>query len=248
MSARNKIPSENGNYYKRHWLELRDGGSDEWLYICQDAGDAEHISGWRFFFIELIDMPAACGSDAQNRWACQVDIVDLLEASAETMADALRSCGIDNTCELPNQTTLQGRLELAEMMRDYGAKSPMWCESGGKIKFDAHGNPDDGSYDENCPAFRRLRKEAREFVEQNLFDHESCEHILDTKIVNKIGQTAREFAQGTAGLWSSLRRIKAQGDEATPEQKLILGMYAKCEHTLGAGPIPEDIRKGDDGA
>jgi len=130
---------------------------------------------------------------------------------------------------------------LAQMLWEHGAKAPAWQGEGGKVKRDKHGNMDD-YYNENCPEFRRLRKEAVEFCEETLFDESKRNDLLMNKIVNKLGQSAREYANGTDGLWESLRRVKELGDDATPEQKLMLKVYANSKTTLGAGPVPEDLQ------
>ncbi len=226
MKHRIETGSERSRYYAKKWLELYDGGSDQWLYVAK--------SGLTYVFIEIIDLVAYCGRDADSQWCASVATVDLMNASPETLYSALRSCGIDD--DPPDMSTENGRLAMAEMLFSYGAKSPMWDDCGGKPI------PEGESASEHSKAFRSLRFAARHEAEQMLCD-ETREHALDTKIVNKIGQTAREYASGTGGLWDALRRIKDSGDNATPGQKLVLGMYSKCEHTLGAGPIPADLRK-----
>jgi len=236
MGARNKIPTEHGDYYHRHWLVVRDGGSDQWLYVCKD-GVVEEGKGCSFFFIDINDMPSCCGRDATYRWDVSVSVVDILGADKETIQSSMRYVGFEGELDMKLE---QDRLQLAEMLFEHGAKSPVWNDGGGKITFDDYGNANE-PYDENCPEFRRLRKEAREFCEETLFDEASRNHLLDTKIVNGIGQTAREFAGGTQSLWETLRRIKTQGEDATPEQRLVLKMYGKAGQTLGAGPVPADL-------
>lgn len=193
--------------YCRHWTVLRDGCSD-WLY-ARDAGRGV------FIFIEVIDLPAHCGSDAGDiQWVASVDSVDLSSASQDTIAGALDFCGYDGTWELTP-------IVLAEMMHSYGAKSPLWDESASN-------------------GFASLRKRARLFAD-SMLDNETRNEVLDTRIVNQLGQTAREFAGGTDSLWETLRRIKDNPD-ATQKQKLVLKMYQNVSRTLGAGPVPEDIR------
>lgn len=104
------------------------------------------------------------------------------------------------------------------------------CEGYGQIDEDS---------DEDGTAFQSLKRDA--FAEtEPLLEAEHRNHLLDTKIVNALGQTAREFAS-TDGLWETLRRIKADPDSATTEQRLMLKMYRGSGQTLGAGPVPSDI-------
>jgi len=220
-----------GTYYAKRWLTLFDGGSDQWLYVACD--------GLAYVFIDINDLPANCGRDATSRWAASVSVVDLLSVSPETMASAMEGCGCEDELDFK---VAEDRLRLAEMLHSVGSKSPMWNQDGGKVTFDNYGNCEQ-DYDENCPAFRRLRKEAREYAEAELLQgDEQRNELLDNKVVNAIGMTAREYGNGGQGLWEGLRRIKAQGDAATPQQQLVLGMYQKAENTLAAGPVPEDLR------
>lgn len=222
------------SYYAKDWLVLRDGGSDQWLYVCRLRPDY----GLAYLFINIIDLPAYCGRDADARWAVSVSEVNLLDVSPETIVSALQSCGCDEALDFRSPLD---RLRIAEMLFDHGSKAPLWDQSGGKVTFDNYGNRNE-DYDENCPAFRRLRKEAREYAETLLDDDVQRNQQLN-RVVNAIGQTAREYANGGTGLWKSLRRIKEQGDAASPQQQLVLGMYQKAETTLGLGPIPEDLKE-----
>ena len=229
-----KIPTEHqARYYRKIWLELFDGGSDQWLWVVRD--------GLTYIFLEVIDLPAYCGRDATSRWCASVDTVDLATASPDTIATALQCCGYQEELDFRKEGD---RLAIAEMLWSYGAKSPMWSDDAGKVTFDSYGNCEQ-DYGDGDPAFRSLRKRAREAAEE-LFDEDTREHQLDTKIVNAIGQTAREFANATDGLWTALRRIK-DDPQATSEQKLVLGMYQKAKTTLGAGPVPSDLQSEDHG-
>lgn len=219
-----KIPTDHGRYYKGIWLEIYDGGSDQWLWVCRDS--------LAYIFIEVVDWVAACGKDAEFWFNASVSVVDLLTISPKTVAGAMVSCGCSD--ELDFKVELD-RLRMAEMCFSVGAKAPLWDDYGGVGK-DRFANPD-----ERHPAFRTLRANARRFAEQELFDDEKRNHLLDTKVVNKIGNTAREYMSGIEGTWDALRRIKEAGDSATPEQQLVLKMYQGAGQTLGAGPVPADI-------
>lgn len=221
-----KIPTEKGRYYKDIWLELYDGGSDTWLWVCRDS--------LAYIFIEVVDWVAAAGKDAGFWFNATVSVVDLLSIPLDAVGQAMQSCGC--TDDLDFKVELD-RLRIAEMCHSVGTKAPLWDDYGGVVK-DIYDNPGEGH-----PAFRTLRANARRFAEQELFNDEKRNLLLDTKIVNKIGETARETMQGVEGMWAAMRRIKEAGANATPEQQIVLKMYQGAEHTLGAGPVPEDIRR-----
>lgn len=212
-------------FYARKWQVLEDGGSDRWLYVCRDGGS--------YVFIEILDLVGYMGRDATAQWCAEVSVVDLANATSEALTEAARSCCSDDRDEWPGFESWNDRLAWACILRDYGHKSPMWSGEAGKPRRDACEDK----------AFRSLRAAARREAEA-LLDGDTRELALDTKIVNAIGQTAREYASGTDGLWTALRRIK-DDPNATPAQRLVVGMYGACETTLGAGPIPADLRKGD---
>lgn len=219
-----KIPRERGRYYKDVWLELADGGSDEWLYVCR--------YGLTYIFISITDVVGTCGREAPYLLDATVSVVDILTASEEAIRWALSYVGYDKDLDLKDETD---RLCLAEALHAAGTKGVLWSGSAGKVNkaFD----PPQGTH----PAFRKIRSDARKFAE-TLFDCELRESLLDSTVVNKIGETAHESMQGTEGMWHALRRLR-DSDEATPEQKLVLGLYARATHTLGAGPVPEDLRE-----
>jgi len=224
MENRIKTGSQYDRYFARKWLVLYDGGSDQWLYVAKSG------SGSTYVFLEIIDLVAYCGRDATDQWCAEVASVDIDTMPLEQIQGALSYCGVED--DPPDLRTESGCVALAEMLFSYGAKSPLWG--------DCSGNPREHA-SEDSKDFRSLRAEARRQAEAML-DDSNRDHVLDTKIVNGIGQTSREYSQGTAALWDTLRKIRDKGDDATPEQKLVLKMYGKCNTTLGAGPVPSDLR------
>lgn len=217
--------SRNRNTYARHWTVLADGGSGTYLYAREAASGV-------YLFIEIIDLPDCMGRDATVRWCAQVDVVDVFATSPDTLASAVRSCG-DWIYEIEGGPT---PLMLAEVLHSYGAKSPMWSGEAGVVnERNFYDSPD-----ERHRPFRDIRAEARREAEA-LLDADYRDEVLDTKIVNAIGQTAREFANGTAGLWDALRRIAADPN-ASEGNKLMLKMYANCGVTLGGDVVPDDLR------
>ena len=216
--------SRNRNTFAHHWTVLADGGSGTYLY-------AREASPGIFLFIEIMDLPDMMGRDATVRWSAQVDVVDLNAATPRMISDAVNSCGGDWFDE--GETT---PFMLAEVLHSYGTKSPVWSGDAGRLnEHNFHDSPGEGHR-----PFRDLRAVARREAEA-LLDADYRDNLLDTKIVNKLGQTAREYAGGTEGLWDSLRRIAAN-PEATPEQALMLKMYGKAGQTLGGDIVPADLR------
>lgn len=210
-------------YYAKKWRVLEDGGSGTWLWVCR--------AGTSYVFIEIMDLVDAMGHEATSQWCGQVSIVDVAGASSQTLIDAARCCSGDDRSEWPGFDSEADRLHWACMLRDYGAKAPMWTGEAGKPREYAS---------ETSKDFRALRAEARREAEA-LLDDAHREAMLDSRVVNAIGQTAREYASGTEGLWTALRRIK-ENPEATPAQRLFVSIHGKCGDTLGAGPIPSDLR------
>jgi hypothetical protein len=213
-------------FYARTWMTLRDGGDGTYLYVKSPAPLV-------YVFIEIIDLVDACGRDATARWCASVDVVDLNSISPETQASALHSCGWEGIEDIEDPADRMRA--LAEVCHSHGAKSPMWSGDAGVVN---ERNRHDSPGEEHRP-FRDIRAEARREAEL-LCREDYREEQLDTRIVNRIGQTAREYANGTEGMWAALRRIQADPN-ASKEQRIVLRMYGKAGQTLGAGPVPADL-------
>ena len=218
-----RINTTNGRYYRKWWLEVYDGGSGQWLYACCDA--------LAYIFVEVLDLEDYMGKEATVKWNVETSVVDISMIPLEELGAALRSFGIDPESIKPE--TPEGRLEIAIAAHGHGLKGRMWSKDGGAVGKDLT---------EGSPSFRSLRKEACEYAENNLLEETRRNHLLDHTIVNAMGQTAGGYMKGVVDLWDNLRRIKELGDEATPEQRLVLKMYQGADQTLGAGPIPKDIK------
>jgi hypothetical protein len=144
------------------------------------------------------------------------------------MAEVVQS--IFDSTEVPNLLT--DPLAWVWACHRYGARGLLWYGSGGKPRFDGSSCED--------KAFRTLRAEARRQAEPLRRSYDLCQSELDTRIVNAIGESAREYMQGD--LWKALRRIRDAGEQATDAQKVVLGMYGAATHTLAGEPIPADLR------
>lgn len=216
----------------KNWTVLEDGGSGRWMY-------ARSVGAGAYVFLAIDDMVDCCGRDADYYFHATVSVVDVVNTDTETVASALRSCGAESWMD--DIEPARRPLCIAQCMHDYGARAPMWDE--GSPAIDKEKKPDWKWQvpSDRSPQFLRLRAAARRWAEENLLADESREKLLDSTIVNPLGQTARQYAQGTAGLWDRLRAIREAGDDATPEQRLSLRMYQKAGQTLGAGPVPSDI-------
>ena len=218
--------SRNRNTFA-HWNVLADGGSGTYLYAREAAPGV-------FIFIEIMDLPSMMGREATVRWSASVSVVDLNAVKGKTLTSAVRSCGGDFLYKVEGGPT---PLMLAEILHSYGAKSPMWSGEAGKVnERNYYDRPGEGHR-----PFRDLRAVARRKAEA-LLDADTRDNLLDTRIVNKLGQTAREYAGGPGAMWGTLRRIAAN-PEATPEQALMLTLYAGARRTLGGDVVPADLRK-----
>lgn len=218
--------SRNRNTFAHHWTVLADGGSGTYLY-------AREASPGVFIFIEIMDLPDMMGREAKVRWNATVDVVDVAGAAPETLSRAMKSCGYWLYKVEGGPTPLM----WAEVLHSYGAKSPMWSGDAGRVnKHNYYDRPGE----EHRP-FRDIRAAARREAEA-LLDSDYRDNLLDTRIVNKLGQTAREYAGGPGAMWGTLRRIAAN-PEATPEQALMLTLYAGARRTLGGDVVPADLRK-----
>ena len=210
-------------YYKGQWEVWDDGGSGTWLY-------AKKVDSMTWIFIEIDDMVDSCGRDATELFYAAVKVVDLAQIPTDTMAKASQCCGHDGAVSLE---------EMAYSCQAYGAYAPMYSESSGAVTEENRW----GNAAEAHPAFRSLRKRAREAAEE-LFDDEVREAALNDRVVNKLGSTARQFMHGD--LWGRLREIRDDPD-ATEDQKLMLKMYANAGITLGGEPVPKDLKEMGDG-
>lgn len=237
--SKHRIKIPHAKYYNKIWLTLYDGGSGQWLYVCQD-GPLEEGRSFTFIYISIYDMVECCGRDATMWWDAEVGVIDLFE-SAEEVPSALRTSGMEMEEERFDLLTERDRLRIAEALFSHGAKAVLWNGSAREVTEKNRW----AAYSETDPKFRTLRAEAREFAE-SLFDEVRRNELLSTTVVNRLGQTAREYMSGIKGLWDKLREIKRLGDKATSEQQLILRMYQSSDETLGAGPIPKDLKQHDE--
>lgn len=214
-----------------------------------------------YLFIEIIDMVDACGKDMleQLDLSGKVYLVEPGRYGARDLNSAFQSCGWDGIKDMveefvdsgddvedddetssetqPNRGAIPDiGLLYADFLRSYGHKSPLHSASGGRIVTEK--NLHDGVDERGVRALlRELLVEANQYIADNT----ALQATLDTKVVNKTGQTSREFAGGIDSTWDTLRRIQDMGDEATPAQKLVLKMYKNAGQTMGGDKVPLDI-------
>lgn len=220
--------SDRSCYYGGVWLETDSGGSGTWQWVASRC--------LVYIFLDIMDLVDVMGSEARWYWSGEVSVVDLSTVSVQTLRSALDSHGscVDDL----DFRKESDRLRIAMMLRSYGARAPMMSEERGEVRRDRSGCIIEAS--ESGRDFRALRALLRREGER-FFSEEIRERGLD-RVVNAIGQSAREYAGGAEGLWSALRRIRDAGGSATEGQRVVLRMYARAGETIGAGPVPGDLR------
>lgn len=254
----------------KHWHVLADGGSGTWLWVRR-VGDRitksmlEHdeVAAWvapngphrttpnpTYLFVEIIDMVDACGRDMLDQLSLcgEVFSVDPLSYNKAAAVEAFESAygnvlDLDDMFDDEEDESKDGSdvgFFLAEIHASYGHKAPLYSSSGGITVTEK--NLHDRSIDKGHPKFNALLREL--LLEANRYAEDSAEleRTLDTKIVNKLGQTARSFADGTEAHFAHLEELKYGGAPLTPEQELVLKMTGACAHTLGGTPIPASLR------
>jgi hypothetical protein len=228
--------------HMKGWITCEDGGSGRWLYARPLDVSAKNwkrgFSANVWAFICLDDMVDACGQDADYYFSASVSVVDLTVIPTEAQQAALSSCGAAGwTLETLNEKYW---LAVAHCCHDHGNRAPCWEGASPAINKSKRKHWKWEVPSDTSPTFTQLRAAARRFAEENLLDVTQRAALLNTRVVNAIGQTALEYSTGTDGLWNALRRIK-QDPGASKEQKLTLATYQRATQTLGAGPVPADI-------
>lgn len=162
-----------------------------------------HIEGTRYHVVRLDNMDEACGSDneGQARYAADLSEVDIASASLDS---AIRSCDAEDMDDI-------SPMAMCEMLHSYGAVAPLWS----------------GSSNNAHDLIRSGKRESR-MLEA---DTEAYEARMGATPVNRLGQTAREYASGTPGLVSAIQRGEANGDRTA---SIVAKMYRACDgQTLG---------------
>ena len=172
------------------WITLQDGGSDTWLYM-------RRVGAHAFQFVEVLDMHSATGETHGDRYAGQVDLVDLSQLTPAYLRDAQRSCGWD--LDEHELTADQRERALAEMCHSYGCKAPLGsCSSNNRGKCE---------------------REMRSLAHECLDEHE-LEDRLDNRAVNALGSTAREYMTGD--LYAAMSRGVVEGNH---NARIMAKMY-----------------------
>jgi hypothetical protein len=154
---------------------------------------------WRFVgnrqyqFIEFINMDEACGRDneGQPKYNVSLRLVDLNTATPGNIKSALNSCGWDGMDQTNDEM-------LAECLDSYGAHAPLEQYSGNNARA-------------------RMRQAYQ--AANALLDPSQLEEALQ-KPVNKLGSTAREFAQGD--FTSAMQRGCESG---SPDARIMAKMH-----------------------
>jgi len=175
-----------------------------------------------YLFVDVTDMVGACGRDAdpEQPFVWDVSFVNLAAADDRELKRACDCVGLRPE-ELEEMDVPMRLLALAQAAHDYGLKAPL--DGGGAKRFE-HAR---------AAGIRAAQK----------YSDEALEERLD-RVVNEIGSTARDFMRGDslAGLKRAAEDVVCRGAEATPEQALMMKMYAACGgQTLGG--VTEESRE-----
>lgn len=166
----------------------------------------------RFHVMEVLNWNE---HDSNPECTYNVDLseVDLDEATAKMIDEALRSC-YGEADAISVEADPNAALIKVECLHSYGSKAPLWNRSGNNL--------------------RKLMAECR--AESAALDDPSAHEAAMSRAVNAIGSTAREFAQGD--IYSAMDRGVREGDE---KAKLMAKLYGADSETIEAvkdtGPL-----------
>jgi len=151
--------------------------------------DKNHLG--RYYILDFVNMWDACGQsdcerDGQDRYICEVRLVDLSEVSEASLKSAYDCCGLDM-----DDPDYQSDLCKVEALHCYGCSAPM------------------DSFSANTYA-GRVRAQARRCAEGLMTDAAAAECALG-RPVNAIGSTAREY--GLGDLDSAMARHRERCEE-----------------------------------
>lgn len=216
--------------------------SSVFRFLTGDVNFADYGGKWwrcvsqgRFHVVELTNMNEACGKDNEGRptYVVELSEIDLDAIPRKLVEDALRSCGWKVEAASPahlfpatvtedwgeHRVVANGRateLCIVETIHGYGARAPL------------------GSWEGN--AWRPLMAQAR--AESRSLDDPDAYEAAMAKPVNKLGSTAREFAQGDFN--SALVRGVTAGDRSAKLMAKIQGASPEAiEAVEKAGPPPQ---------
>jgi hypothetical protein len=205
----------------------------DWIDVGSDADWATHGGKWarrdpshtlRFFFLEFTDMAEACGSDhnPDERFVCEVSLVDLSIIPPDKIADAIRSCGPDADW-LDSLEPGRRLLALAAAICDYGIKAPLHTAVG-------RSHPE------------RVRAAARRAADLLMRNASALGNALDS-VVNGIGSTARDFMVGDidAGLRRAAEEVVSGERQLTAQERILMGIWSTCGGLTLGGKTVETV-------
>lgn len=213
-----------GAYYRKFWLELQ-AGDGTWLWAISD--------GRWYIFLRMLDLEEYGGSEMKGELCTEVMVVNEELTPLKHITAALQSSGMSNS-----DIILNDRLAVATALLEHGCYAPAYSEVVTTAK--------DEPFHETHVKFRTARKEAADFVKDNLLDDAKREKYLSERTVNKIGQSAAQYAEWDGygngmSFFDKLREIRDNPDKSE-DQRLLLQMYGNADHTLGGVKIPPDLR------
>lgn len=186
--------------------------------------ETEEEEGAMLLALAAIDEPMLRSQVKRETWDQIADAMFGYGAKSpmwsKDSGDIERPC--PSGCDLGDRFKTKGFQPRDEFGRFATSEECETCDGYGELFAD----------DEDSESFIELKREALAEA-AGLAGSGERESRLDGAPVNAIGQTAREFAQGAAGLYDALRR--------QPEDSIIRSMYHSCNRTLDGRSIPSDI-------
>lgn len=178
----------------KQWIDI---GSDvNWI----DYGGrwARKVGAGRYYVVSFENCRE--WGDGATGYHVELNEVDVGTASAETIASACSFVGlpIAGSADYDPHGEPISLLQLAEALHSYGAKAPLWSESG-----------------TNAHALLRAAKHEARTLASDAAEYEA----RMSRPVNKIGSTAREYQAGDTSS-AILRGLEAGNPEAELMAKL----------------------------
>lgn len=222
-----------------------------------------------YLFVKIIDMVNACGNDTlgQPSMVGEVWLVSPSDHGHAQMDRVFRSCGwrecvqtiqdwLDenqvDACDGDDPEIIIDRPDFlakppkydigqmfAEMLESYGCKANLHSSVSDDTVTEK--NFYNGLNEEGRP-FKALLRELLVTANEYAADAAKLNDTLDTKIVNRLGQTARQAASGDVQGYLVTLKNSIPMSELTPAQRIIMKMYGVSTHTLDGTPIDPRLR------
>jgi hypothetical protein len=170
-------------------------------------------------------------------------ITNLQEWVYENIVDAGEGDGPLIIIDRPDFVTKPPKYDigqtLAEMLESYGHKAHLHSSVSDDTVTEKNIYSD---IDEKGRPFKALLRELLTVANEYATDADKLNHTLDHKIVNRLGQTARQAASGDVQGYLVALKNSVPLSELTPEQRIVLKTYGVSTHTLDGTPIDPQLR------